>query len=104
MDLFSVYEDKLQGIVMYARSQRVTNPSVSRKTYQWKSAMRDYMDLVDAGVNPLLLYRLNATAVRINENVDAFKKKLYVDKQIVRRIINSERDERTTGHIEKVER
>ena len=104
MDLFSVYEDKLQGIVMYARSQRVTNPSVSRRTYQWKSAMRDYMDLVDAGVNPLLLYRLNATAVKINKNVDAFKKKLYVDKQIVRRIINSERDERTTGHIEKVER
>ena len=30
MDLFSVYEDKLQGIVMYARSQRVTNSSVSR--------------------------------------------------------------------------
>ena len=47
----------------------------------------DYMDLVDAGVNPLLLYRLNATAVKINKNVDAFKKKLYVDKQIVRRII-----------------
>ena len=58
------------------------------------------MDLVDAGVNLLLLYRLNATAVKINENVDAFKKKLYVDKQIIERIISLTRNA-DRSHMER---
>ena len=119
MDYFSVYESKLQVIMDYLetsdqigqkseyetsgqigqKSEYETSGQIGQKSEDKTSsqvgqkfqAMEAYKELREAGVSPVRLYRLNQRSEHVLQKINDFKRKLFVDKKIVDRILTDAR-------------
>ena len=97
MEYFEVYKDDMDNILSYIRSKSTFGHN-ENDVSKHEKAVISLRRLLDNGVSPSKLYMLYKRANDINEKIDDYKKKLFVDKRIVQRILK----EGTEGSVNEI--
>ena len=84
VDRCGVYAEEMRVIVDFVRNKECYAQGVTFD-YEQRKAIEAYERLLSAGVSPVALYKMDKTAEHVMECVDAYKKKLYVDKVKMKR-------------------
>ena len=84
IERYKQYAPEMSVIIDYAKNkeQYYVDGLLTEKRHEAEATFRQ---LLDAGINPADLYKTNKLATHILECVDAYKKKLFVDKIKVKR-------------------